>query len=144
MSEQTLSPEDRKALVAYRLERAIETIEEAKYLRDGGFFATAIGRLYYACFYAASAALISKSIEANTHAGVKRMLSLHFIVPGLLDKEYGAIYSNLFDKRHTSDYSDFVYFTGETVDYLLPKAQHFVRAISDLVQSKDMDESVGE
>lgn len=62
--KQELSPEHRAALVEYRLERAHNTLEEADYMRNGNYYNAAINRLYYACFYAASALLIAKGIEA--------------------------------------------------------------------------------
>ncbi|MCD8387559.1 MAG: hypothetical protein LUD17_11825 [Bacteroidales bacterium] len=42
--------------------------------------------MYYACFYAAIALLLSRGIETKSHEGVQRMLGLHFIKPGLIGK----------------------------------------------------------
>ena len=131
---QELSCENRAALVQYRLERARHTMEEADYMRNGNYFNAAVNRLYYACFYAASALLLSKEIEASTHNGVKTMLSHHFIRTGLLSLEHGATFSNLFDKRHSGDYEDFTYCDADLVDYLRPRAEAFILAIEDLVQ----------
>ena len=101
--KQNLSPEHRAALINYRFERAYKALEEAGYLRQGGYFNSAVSRLYYACYYAATALLVSKNIEATTHSGVKTMLSYHFVRTGLLSLEHGTTFSNLFDKRHSSD-----------------------------------------
>lgn len=60
MKEETLTPEQRSDLVAYRFERAHEAIAEARYLREGGYFNAAVTRLYYACFYAAQGLLASE------------------------------------------------------------------------------------
>jgi hypothetical protein len=38
MTREQLSDEHRMAVVKYRLERAIKTLEEAKYMRKGNFF----------------------------------------------------------------------------------------------------------
>lgn len=43
--------EEIRLLVNYRLERARESIEEAKILMERGHINTFINRLYYACFY---------------------------------------------------------------------------------------------
>ena len=77
--KQELSPEHRVDLIQYRFERAYKTLEEADYMRVGNYFNAAINRLYYACFYAATGLLIAKGIEADTHNGVKTMLSYHFV-----------------------------------------------------------------
>lgn len=47
--------EERKTLVAYRLGRAHESLEEARILLERGYVNTFVNRLYYACFYATSA-----------------------------------------------------------------------------------------
>ena len=41
-----------RELIKYRLQRADETLEEARLLFKEGRYAGAINRLYYACFYA--------------------------------------------------------------------------------------------
>ncbi len=133
MTRKKLSNEHREALVAYRLERAGKTLEEADYMRKGGFYNAAVNRLYYACYYAATALLAAHNIEANTHSGVKVMLSYHFVRTELLSLEHGATFSNLFDKRHSSDYDDFSYCDATLVDYLRPRAKDFIAAVEKLM-----------
>jgi uncharacterized protein (UPF0332 family) len=133
MRREQLSDEHRMALVTYRLERARKTLEEAKYMRKGDFFNAAVNRLYYACYYAATALLLARNIEANTHSGVKTMLSFHFVRTGLLSLEDGTTFSNLFDKRRSSDYEDFTFCDATLVDYLLPRSEDFVAAIEKLI-----------
>ena len=133
MTREQLSDEHRMALVTYRLERARKTLEEAKYMRKGDFFNAAVNRLYYACYYAATALLLVRNIEANTHSGVKTMLSFHFVRTGLLSLEDGTTFSNLFDKRRSSDYEDFTFCDATLVDYLLPRSEDFVAAIEKLI-----------
>ncbi|CDA82877.1 HEPN domain-containing protein [Bacteroides congonensis] len=132
--KQELSPEHRIALVQYRFERAYLTLKEARYMRKGDFFNAAINRLYYACFYAATGLLIARGIDAGTHNGVKTMLSFHFVRTNLLSLEHGSTYSNLFDKRHSGDYEDFAYCDAALVDYLLPRAEAFIKAVETLAQ----------
>lgn len=131
--KEKLSPEHRSALVQYRLERAHQTLDEADYMCVGNYFNSAVNRLYYACFYAATALLISKGIEVGTHSGVKTMLSFHFVRTGLLALEHGSTFSNLFDKRHSSDYEDFAYCDAALVDYLRPRAAAFIQAVESLI-----------
>lgn len=106
-SELTLN--DRKNLIEYRLSRATETLVEAQYSADGGYFNTAVNRLYYAAYYATSALMLANGISATSHAGTKTMLSLYFIRTGLLDVEHGKSFMTLFENRQSGDYEDFVY-----------------------------------
>lgn len=59
----------RAALISYRLERANETLKEAKLLTDNGFFNAAVNRLYYSCYYAVQALLIKNKRSIGQIAG---------------------------------------------------------------------------
>lgn len=128
-----LTEENYEALARYRQDRAHETLAEIPYLREKGFYNTAVNRLYYACYYAAVALLTKHHIPTATHAGVKTMLGLHFVSKGLITKESGRAFVNLFDSRQRGDYDEFVYATQEEVDELLPKAQRFIEEIDALL-----------
>ena len=121
-------------LVKYRQARAHETLAEIPYLREQGYYNTAANRLYYACYYAAVALLIKNKITAGSHAGVKAMLGLHFVSKGLISKESGRAFSNLFDSRQHSDYDEFVYSTEEEIDELYPKAKRFIEEVDSLLE----------
>ena len=130
-----LTAENYEALSRYRQERAHETLAEIPYLRDQGYYNTAVNRLYYACYYAAVALLTKHHISTGTHAGVKTMLGLHFVSKGLITKESGRAFTSLFDSRQSGDYDDFVYSTREEVDELYPKAQRFIEEIDALLEN---------
>ena len=129
-----LNNENYEALSKYRQDRAHETLAEIPFLRDQGFYNTATNRLYYACYYAAVALLAKHHITTGTHTGVKMMLGLHFVSKGLITKESGRAFSNLFDCRQRGDYDEFVYSTKEEVDELLPKAQRFIEEVDILLE----------
>ena len=131
----TFDEQSRKELIGYRLDRADETIEEAKLLAREGHYNAAANRLYYACFYATLALLLKHNISTSTHAGVKSMLGLHFVSKGLLEKEYGKTFSRLFEIRHSGDYDDFVYCDKEMIDAYTPKAEAFINKIKELLEN---------
>ena len=96
-------------------------------------WSTAVNRLYYACYYAVIALLINKKIDAQTHTGVRQMFALHFIKTGLIDKELGKFYSDIYDKRQTGDYDDFVSFTKEEVISMINPARNLISSIELLL-----------
>lgn len=134
-----LSPENRAEIVNYRIERAYETLKEADYNTDGGYYNAAVNRLYYACYYAASALLLQHEIEVHTHNGVKIQLSMHFVRTGLLGIEHGTTFSLLFEKRQSSDYNDFAYCDLALVNTLRPRAEALVKAIEALIHKNQND-----
>ena len=79
--KQEMDDQSRNDLIGYRLKRAAETLEEAKFTASGGFYNAAINRLYYSSYYAVLALLLKDRITANSHAGVKSMFHLHYILP---------------------------------------------------------------
>lgn len=133
MKEQ-LSHENRETLAAYRYQRAQETLAEIPFLKQQGYYNTAVNRLYYACYYAAIALLIKHGINPGTHAGVKQMLGMHFVATGRIPRDVGRSFSLLFERRHSSDYDDFVYTSEEEIDELLPKAEMFIQTIGTLLK----------
>ena len=57
-----LDEESRKALIAYRMQRAYDTMKEAEVMIRETFYNAAINRMYYACYYATVALLLKLSL----------------------------------------------------------------------------------
>lgn len=128
-----MKDQDRQQLINYRINRAFQTLEEVNILVENKLWNAAINRLYYACYYAAIALLLSKKVVAQTHAGVRQMLGLHFVKSGLIDKELASYYSVIFDKRISGDYDDFVEHTPEDALALIPPAKAFINKAKELL-----------
>jgi uncharacterized protein (UPF0332 family) len=128
-----MTDKDRAEIIGLRLENAQTALQEAKLLMDNAFWNAAVNRMYYACYYAVSALLISKGVEAQTHAGVRQMLGLHFVKTNLLSSVKNAFYSDLFAKRHSGDYDVYIYFDQDITADLYPEAIDFIKAIEDLI-----------
>ena len=129
----SLHAEDRRSIVAYRMERADATLEEARGVAEREWYNLAANRLYYASYYAASALLISDGIPARTHSGVISQVNLHYVKTGKLAMEYGALLGQLFSLRQSGDYEDFKRVTKEQFDELAPKTIELVETLKKLV-----------
>lgn len=130
----TLTQEQRISIVCYRIESAENTLAEVETHRANGFYNTAVNRLYYACYYAATAILIANGIEVKSHDGVRMNLGKYIVQEGILTPELGRYFSRLFSKRSTGDYDDFFNHSIETVDELMPDAKLFIQTIKDWVE----------
>lgn len=131
--KEILDEESRKALIAYRLQRAHETMKEAEVMIREAFYNAAVNRMYYACYYATVALLLKNDIQTQTHNRVKTMLGLHFISTGKLPLKVGKTFTTLFEKRHSGDYDDFVFCDKEMVDELFPQAEVFIQSVEKLL-----------
>ena len=130
----TLTQEQRISIVCYRIESAENTLAEGETHRANGFYNTAVNRLYYACYYAATAILIANGIEVKSHDGVRMNLGKYIVQEGILTPELGRYFSRLFSKRSTGDYDDFFNHSIETVDELMPDAKLFIQTIKDWIE----------
>jgi len=132
----TLQPEDRSVLVAIRLQRAKETLVEIEGTMHLGYWRIVANRLYYACYYAVSALLIKNALTAHTHAGVINQFGLHFVTKGLVSKEQGKFYKQLFNLRQSGDYDDWFSVDEKDVAPLLEPAKQFIETIEKLILEK--------
>jgi hypothetical protein len=128
-----MTPETR-ILVQYRLDRAHKALTETGLLLDSGHANTGVNRLYYVCFYAVSALLLTKGLTATSHSGLHTLFHQHVIRSGLLPLGQGPLYDRLFDQRQRSDYTDLVYFSVDEVRAWSIEAQAFVDAVAVLIQ----------
>ncbi|MDR0231362.1 MAG: HEPN domain-containing protein [Dysgonamonadaceae bacterium] len=131
----TLRREDKDTLITFRLQRAKETLIEAKGNMELKFWRVVANRLYYACFYAASALLIKEGITAHTHSGIISQLGLHFVKKGLISTEQGKLYGKLFSLRQTGDYSDRISISEQDVLPLIEPAEKFIAEIETLINN---------
>ena len=127
-----LTEKEREEIVKFRLEKAKSTFAEIPVLMENEFYRTAANRLYYACYYAAIALLVSDGYEAHTHSGVKILIGLHYISNGKIDKSLGKMYRQLFNLRQTGDYEDWVTIEEEDIKPFLKPAEEFIVVIEKL------------
>jgi uncharacterized protein (UPF0332 family) len=128
-----LTDESRDALIDYRLSKADLALDDAEFSARGGRYVMAVDRLYYACYYAASALLLKSCLDCSNHKGVKSMLFLHFVVPGKLDRKLVKSYTLLFNSRQSGDYEDFVDSDADDYASLRPEAEKFIAAVKNLI-----------
>ena len=131
----TLQQKDKEVLVAIRLQRAKDTIVEVEDNIQLSYWRIAANRLYYACYYAASALLINDNLTAQTHAGVINQFGLHFIAQGVIDKEEGKVLKQLFNLRQSGDYDDWFDVSEKDVLPYVAPAKQFIKTIENLIKN---------
>lgn len=131
-----LTEDERKALVTYRLEKAGETLVEAKDCGNMNHWTLAANRLYYAAYYASSALLIQNEIVAKSHEGVIGMIGQNFVLTGIISKDEAKLLARLQNMRKTGDYDDFIEWHQEDVEPLFEKVEEYINKIKTLVEPK--------
>ncbi len=120
-------------LITYKLERAKTTLKEGELLLANKFYNAAINRIYYACFYAVSALLASRDIKSRKHSETIQLFGLHFVLPGIVSKESGKFYTEVFDMRQSGDYEDLLYFIEEDTTPLIAPAAELIAQIEKIL-----------
>jgi len=123
-----------RTLILYRLNRADESLEEASILLEKDHINTFVNRLYYACFYAVTALLLSKGLSSSKHSGVRALFHQNIIKNGLINREMGKFYDKLFDTRQKGDYADLVYFDKKEVSSWFDEAKKFISSVKNTIE----------
>ena len=129
--------ENIKALVAYRLEQADESLEAAKILLDKGLIRPSVNRAYYAMFYAVLALLARGKQETSKHSGAIALFDRDFVKRGIFKKDFSRWLHDAFDLRQRSDYAAEYHVSGEETDKTLKNAESFVDEVKKVL-AKEM------
>lgn len=113
---------------------ALESFDVAKASFEIGAFNSSMNRLYYSAFYVVSALILSHDLEAKSHSGVLRMFSMHFVKTGIISKEMGSLYADLFGWRNEGDYTEFLDFDEELLSPLFDKVSDFIEEVKSKIK----------
>lgn len=122
-----------KDVLDYWIEKAEDSLNSAQNELDADRLSFAVNRIYYSCFYAVSAVLLQKRLRFKKHSGVKAAFHKHLVKPGLIKREHGQFYDEIFEARQRGDYIELVRFEKKQVEQWLKQAREFVEAVKLLI-----------
>ena len=128
-----LTEEEKKALIAYRKEKADSVYVEAEDNAKLGHWSLAANRLYYALFHVSTALLVKYGYNAKTHAGVICSLGQHFVETGVLNSSDGKLISRLQSMRQSGDYDDLFDWSQEDVEPYFEPTRALIEKIKGLL-----------
>ena len=124
----------KEELVRYRLDRALDTLEDARILASAERWNACLNRLYYACFYAVSALLLKHGLSSAKHAGVRGLFNKDFVMTGKVPKDMARTYNLLFEHRQKGDYADLVDYEQSFVMPFFPRVEECIHHIAALLK----------
>jgi len=127
------STENRKAVIQHWWEKAEESLQSAKREWAANSLTFAMNRIYYAAFYAVSAALFERQISAKKHSGVRAAFHREFVKSTILDTRWGKFYDKLFEDRQEGDYIAFTTFERDYVEEQLRLCEEFLKILKPLI-----------
>jgi len=111
----TLDQSSREELLQCRLNQAREAADEVEFLIANNHLNLAINRIYYTIFYLLSAIALKEEFVTSKHQQLIGWFNKNYISTGIVDKKFGALVHNAYDKRTKCDYDYFVSFNIDEV-----------------------------
>ncbi len=116
------------------IEKAEKFLTTAEHALNIGDYDSCVSRSYYAMFFMAEAALLTKGLTSSSHKGVISLFGEHFIKTGIFDRETGKSLNDAYDKRLVGDYGIGFIVTEEEARDLLKTAWKFVQNLKDYLE----------
>ena len=129
----TISSEDRKTLIEYRVNQAKETVNEADLMIKNSSFRAAVNRIYYSMFYMLLALSLKHEFATSKHQQLIGWFNKNFILTGKINKKYGRILRKAYQNRVKGDYEPIVKFDEEIVKSMFIDMNEFINAIMKLI-----------
>jgi len=112
------------------VKRARRYIKSAELLLNDKDYESSISRTYYAMFYAAQDALLTKKLSFSSHKGVISAFGKHFIKTEIFPREMGRELNRAFEKRQIGDYGYTFVVSDEEAVQMLQYGKEFVNKIT--------------
>lgn len=126
--------ENSRQLTKKYIQMARQRLKIAKVALEMDDFRDSVSRAYYAMLDAAIALLITKDIIPKSHAGTIRLIGLHFIKAGIIDKEYARWFEKIYRARLGADYSHRWKFNKEETEETYRWAEKFVKLTESFLE----------
>ncbi len=114
-----------------KAEKFLTTAERALSIED---YDSCVSRCYYAMFFMAEAALLTKNLTASSHKGVISLLGEHFVKTQILERKLGKALNDAYDKRLVGDYGVGFTVTEQEAKDLLVTARNFVQTLKNYLK----------
>lgn len=130
----------RREAIKTKLRKSAAFIGETDLLYQHKLYNTLINRLYYSCFHATKALLLTKDLVSKTHSGVVTLLNEHFVKPKIFSAAHAAFFKSLMNERLQSDYDDFIITDQDHVFEFIEPSKEYVNYTNVLIE-KYFDEN---
>jgi hypothetical protein len=114
-----ISPQDKNALIAWRIEQAEKCISDAEYNLADGRVAVATNRVYYGMLYAMFALGLLRDYKSSKHQQMIGWFNKNFVHTGIFPVHFTRLVKDAFDARTESDYAVSEPISDEAIQALL-------------------------
>lgn len=120
--------------IKLKLQKSRLLMMEVETLLAHKFYNTLINRLYYSCYHATKALLLTKDLVSKTHSGSLSLLNQKFVQESKFDQVQATFFKSLMNERVESDYDDFMIYDEAIVTSFIEPAQKYQEYVFNLVE----------
>jgi len=120
--------------IKLKLSKAHSLLSEVNIMMTNKFYTSVVSRLYYGCFHATKALLLTKDLMPKTHKGTSTTLHQHFVNTGLFNIEKAIFFDKLMVERIEDDYNDFMILDEKEVIGFIEPSKQYVEYVSKLIE----------
>ena len=129
-----MNKEEKDALIAHRISKATDTINDVDFLIVNKRFTLAINRIYYGMFYVLSALSLKYDFSTSKHQQLIGWFNKEFVASGKIKSKYGKIIHNAYKNRSTGDYDDFAAFEERDVLNSFEEMKDFIKKVREFLK----------
>jgi len=120
------------------IDRALKYLATAELLVERGDYESCVSRAYYAMFFCAQAALLTKNLSYSSHKGVISGFGEHFVKTGIFPKDLGKELNRAFDRRQMADYESRFVINKEKAEESVTHCRTFLRRICEHLKEQGL------
>lgn len=123
-------------LSKYRLDTALENLEDAKLLFAENKYKSAVNRSYYAVFHCLRAILALDGFDSSKHSGIIAYFNRNYVKSGVFNKEFSKLIDTTYRLREKADYEDFYVVSKGDATKQVEKAERVVSEVQKYCKQK--------
>jgi len=77
--------------------------------------------------------IVKNDYTPRTHSGVIALFGLHFVTTGIISTKQGKLYKNLYEKRQSSDYDEWIIIEEKDVFPFIQPVEDFISMVEELL-----------
>ena len=132
--------DNKEVIIDHWFDKARRSISAAERELNSGNLDFSANRIYYAAFYAVTAALMQLGQRYKKHSAVRAAFHREFIKPELVPKEYGFLYDTVMRDREDADYLSFIQIEEDVLKQEIDQVKSLIEIMEKLVQKQKLDQ----
>ena len=131
-----IDEDSRAQLIAYRVEQAKSTAQEAEFLLNNDMLRGSMNRIYYSMFYMLQALSLKYQFESSKHAQLLGWFNKTFIHTKKIEVKFSKILTKGYNLRTKGDYATIYDLDKQELLQMFGEMTEFIREIERFLETQ--------